>query len=170
MMHHRWLIAGTVAIILGCTLATGPIGLYTIPTASDAGALGHGNATVTAVSVPETVTLKESRYHTGEYHLQVPPVVVAVETVAGSPILTYTVEIEELGTTKATIHSLGQFGEGTHRLSFADASSSGEAQITAIAQNKINQAQYEGRITVVLRGNGTKRVIADTPVTVKIVE
>lgn len=167
-MYQRWAVAGTIMAIVVLTLLTGPIGGYTVPNDSPSSLSEPSTATVSVVSAPETVTITQSRYNTGEYYLENPTVVVDVESVTGTPILNYKVTIAELGTAKTAVHAVDELGQGHHRLSLVDASSPGQAQITAINGSDIEQQQYTGRMTLVLRSSTTERVIYDKPVTIQV--
>lgn len=158
-MDRRWVVAVTVVIIVAVTLATGPrVGLLTVPDQRATDSLGEGNATVTVTSVPETLTLEYGRYGNDEYHLRVPDARVEVANLSGNPILNYNVAITNL-TSGSSLHFLGEKGEGPLGLSYAS---------TAFDPERIEQERYDARLKLVLRTNGTERLIYNESATVEV--
>ncbi len=160
-MHPSRVVTGTVAVILILTVATGPLGLYDVPETQATDALGEGNATITVVSTPETIPLEYGRYGNDEYHLRVPAAVVDVENLSGNPILNYNLDIEAMGKSKSSVHFLGELGEGRQHITFAD---------SAMAESAVENQSYEAHIELVLRTNGTERVVYEGPATIEVEE
>ena len=160
-MHPSRVVAGTVAVILVLTIATGPLGLYDVPESRATDSLGEGNASITVVSAPETIPLEKGRYGNDEYHLRVPDAVITIDNLTGNPILNYNLDIPAMDTSKSSVHFLGQAGEGRYRLSFAD---------SAMAASEVDQGSYRARLEIVVRSNGTERVVYDQPATVEVQE
>jgi len=158
-MDRSWAVGMTVITIVVLTAATGPVGLLTIPEESATDSLGEGNATITVVSMPETLTLEQGRYGNDAYHLRVPDARVDVRKLAGNPILNYNLEIDGLGKSGSSVHFLGEGGEGQRSLSYEGG---------PIAQSEITQDSYEARLALVLRTNGTERVIYNQSATVEV--
>jgi hypothetical protein len=160
-MHPSRVVAGTVAAILLLTVATGPLGLYDVPETQATDSLGEGNASITVVSVPERIPLEQGRYGNDEYHLRVPSAVVDVDNLTGNPILNYNLDIPAMGKSKSSVHFLGEAGEGRYHASFAD---------SQMAAGEVTQKSYEARVELVIRTNGTSRVIHTQPATIEVVE
>lgn len=110
MMSTDRVVAGAVvACIVGLTLATGPVGPIDIGT--DSGGLedpGTGSATVEVVSAPDEIALEPSNDGQELLHLSVPSTTISVSNVTGNPILTYTMNLDEIGLSTDTLRFLGQ--------------------------------------------------------------
>lgn len=110
-MRTDWAVVSAVAVcIVAVVLATGPVGLVDVGTQGPDGVPGTGNATVEALSQPETVTLAPSNDGQDLLALEPPPVSVAVSNVSGNPLLSYVVALEELGTATDSVVLLGELG------------------------------------------------------------
>lgn len=143
------LVKGAVAVIgatiILVTLATGPIGLLSIePADSGFEGIGSGNATVTVLSTPDEVTIRESGTGQDVYYLEVPPARVEVSDLNGNPLLTYSLSIEEMGYTVDSLNPLGELGEGTHEITI---------DRRAFEAHEIDRDQYQGTLELVLRGD-----------------
>ena len=158
MDRTRGVTYATVAVVVLVTAATGPVGLIAIPEAGAEGALGTGSAAVSVVSSPDTVRIDRGEYGTDTFNLRVPDTVLDVESVDGSPILTYAIAIDELGYSRSSVHVLSSDREGTIRVGIeGDTFESGE----------LTADRYDAQLRLVLRGNET-RTVYSKPVTVVV--
>jgi hypothetical protein len=160
-MHPNRVVAGTVVAILILTVATGPLGLYDVPETQATDSLGEGNATITVISMPETIPLEKGRYGNDEYHLRVPSAVINIENLSGNPILNYNLDIPAMGKSKSSVHFLGVAGEGRYNASFAE---------SAMAAGEVTQQSYDAQLELVVRTNGTERIIANRTATIEVSE
>jgi len=158
MDRTRGVTYATVAVVVAVTVATGPVGLLAVPEPGTDGALGTGNATVSVVSAPEDVRIEGGEYGTDTLNLRVSEAVLDVDSVSGNPLLTYAIDIDELGYSRSSVHVLGPAQEGRIRVGI-DRATFEASEITA--------DRYEGRLRLVLRGNETRTIYSE-PVTVAV--
>jgi len=116
MRVDRVAVGVAVACILGLTLATGPAGLLNIGTESSFEDPGSGTATVEVVSEPGTVAFERSASGQDTLHLSVLTTSVAVSNIAGDPLLSYQVALDEIGFATDKITPLDRSGEGEFEL------------------------------------------------------
>jgi hypothetical protein len=112
MRVDRVAVGVAVACILGLTLATGPAGLLNIGTESSFEDPGSGTATVEVVSEPGTVAFERSASGQDTLHLSVLTTSVAVSNIAGDPLLSYQVALDEIGFATDKITPLDRSAEG----------------------------------------------------------
>lgn len=148
-----------VAVILLGTLASGPLDL-TDPRREETD-LGEGSVDVTSVTLPETVTLQRGRYGADGYYLQVPEATVEFERVTGGPVVGYTLEIPELSYTRQTAYFLNDGTTGS--VSYG-------IEKDTFAPREIQKPAYRGELRLVVRSNGTERVLKQRNVTVRVRE
>lgn len=162
MERTRAVVAGATAVILGVTLLSGPL-VPGVTLASEPApiALESGNVTVSAVEMPNEVTLEAGSYGAANYYLDAPPIRVQFSTLSGRPTLVYELAIEELGYTRTTNH-------------FLDAST-GDAYDLTLASDTLTDAdvtreQYNGTVTVSKRDSAGHGVVATRNITIRVVE
>lgn len=150
----------TVGVILLVTVASGPlVSGYTVPEGGVTGPTpGTGNATVSVLSVPETLTLDRGEYDTGVYYLEVPAAVIDVGAVTGKPVLTYSVGIDSLQTS-SSVYFLTPADTGRKRLTVDE---------EAFDPGEIDDRRYSGNVRIVLRGDSGSRTVYEGPVTVEV--
>ena len=97
-------ILATVAILLGAA-ATGPaVGLLQVPDAAPA-ALGTGLADLELRSVPGGATLTPGTY-TDVHRLVVPAIQARLGAVSGTPTVTASIDVDDLGFSRSSVFSL----------------------------------------------------------------
>jgi hypothetical protein len=152
-------VAGVIVLV---AVATGPVGLVSVPDERfGGGSPGTGNATVTVVSSPGQPTLEAGRQGGDVYYLRVPDAEVEVEAVRGNPILEYSIDIEALTYTRSSIHFLGESGTGTRAVSF---------QSATFDAGRLDRETYRAELAVVVRADGTERVVYNEMATVEVRE
>lgn len=154
---QRWSVTVAAGLILALTLATGPVGLLDVSTADDP-VPGTGSAAVTAVSVPEEVTITAGGPGTDQFYLQVPAAIVEVTSLRGNPILEYRLHIDELGYVRTSVHFLAEDGEGTQRVVL---------ERDSFPPDRIDRERYDGRLRMLVRGD-EEAVVVDRNVTVRV--
>jgi len=151
------LVAASVVVLV--TAASGTP-LWSVP---DRGAgqapLGEGTASVSVVSAPERATLDPGRQGGNVHYLRVPDTEIEVSQVRGNPLVSYSIDINELGYSRSSVTGLGTVGTGAVRLSIAR---------DALDGARLEQEEYDGRLRLVLRGNGQERVLYNQPITVEV--
>ena len=159
MTSGRTVVVGAVGVILLVTAASGTP-LWTVPAqGSGQSPLGSGSASVSLVSAPETATLDPGRQGGDLYYLNVPDATVEIAQLRGNPTLTYSLSIDGLGYSRSSVTGLATVGEGDASLSLAQ---------DTLREGRLTQDQYEGRLRLVLRGDGGEQVLSNRTVTVEV--
>jgi hypothetical protein len=150
------------AIILGITLLSGPlVPGVTLASEPEPVALETGNVTVSAVEMPDQVTLEAGSYGAASYYLDTPPARVQFSNLTGRPTLVYELTIEELSYTRTTNHFLdGSVGD-TYELTLAS---------DTFTEGEIERERYNGTVTVSKRDGAGHGVVATHNVTIPVVE
>lgn len=160
METARVAVYSTALLIVVLTLASGPlIGVLEPPQADSTAELGTGNATISVVSFPESVTL-DAGQGTNSYYLNVPAATVEATDVRGNPILDYSISIDGMGYSRGSIHLLGDLGNGTHSIVL---------DRTTLEPDKVGSGEYVGELELTLRGD-TERTVFNRTVTVEVRE
>lgn len=146
------------ALILLGTLASGPLALADRPE-RETGGIGTGSVTVSEVTLPETVTLRQGRYGEDSYYLQVPAATVVFEGIQGRPVLTYKLDIPGLRYTRESAFFLGSETGDRMQLSL---------QRDQLAPSTVRNDSYAGELRVVDRTGEESRVVARQNVTVQV--
>lgn len=151
-------VAGLIVLVTAATATP----LWTVPEKGAGQApLGDGSATVEVLTAPETATLEPGRQGGGVYYLRVPDAKVEVTNLRGNPVLTYTIDIDELGYSRSSVTGLASVGEGT--VSFT-------IQQDSMYGREFDKQRYEGELRLVLRGDGTEQVVYEKPIVVEVTE
>ena len=159
MTSGRTVVVGAVGVILLVTAASGTP-LWTVPAQGSGQApLGSGSASVSLVSAPETATLDPGRQGGDLYYLNVPDATVEIAQLRGNPTLTYSLAIDRLGYSRSSVTGLATVGEGEASLSLAQ---------DTLREGRLTRDQYEGRLRLVLRGDGGEQVLSNRTVTVEV--
>jgi hypothetical protein len=159
MNPGRAVVLAAVGVIVLVTAASGTP-LWSVPEQGAGQApLGEGTASVSVVSAPEQVTLEPGRQGGDVYYLRVPDTEIEVSQLRGNPLVSYSIDIDGLGYSRSSVSALGTVGEGTARLSLSD---------DALDGNRLEQDEYDGRVRLVLRGNGEEQVLYDQPITIEV--
>lgn len=152
----RATVAATVAVIAGLALATGPtLGVLSIPEAGPDD-FGGGTATVDVWTVPDRATLNPAEY-ADVYYLDVPDATFVASNLSGTPILTVSVYVRELGISPSNVYTpdRGPARYGVERV--------------PIDAERVDRETYQGRLVVVLRDSTGERVLYDAPILVEVV-
>jgi hypothetical protein len=159
MTSGRAVVLAAVGAIVLVTAASGTP-LWTVPEKGAGQApLGEGTASVSVVSAPEQATLEPGRQGGNVYYLRVPDTEVEVSQLRGNPLVSYSIDIDGLGYSRSSVTGLGTVGDGTARLSLSEDTLDG---------NRLEQTEYDGRLRLVLRGDGGEQVLYDEPITVEV--
>jgi len=162
MERTRAVITSVTAIILGVTLLSGPL-IHGVTLASEPEpvALETGNVTVSAVEMPEEVTLEKGSYGAASYYLNAPPVRIQFSNRTGRPTLVYELTIDELSYTRTTNHFLDDSTGDTYELTLAS---------DTFTDGEIERERYNGTVTVSKRDGSGHGVVATRNVTISVVE
>jgi hypothetical protein len=162
MSSGRVAVYGTATLIVLLSLASGPyIGLLTIPQDEPGGgSLGTGTADVAAVAVPDRAALTAGQYGNVHY-LTVPAATVNVSNASGSPLLTLSIDIDDLGYSRSTVYVLGTSGDGPRSVSI---------ERSSLNSTDITGNSYEGQYRMVLRDDRGTTVVANETVSVEVRE
>jgi hypothetical protein len=150
-------VAVTIGVIFLVTLATGPLGPLSIPE----GGLedpGTGAATVSVESAPASATLTAGDY-TDVHYLEAPPVVLSVSDVRASPLLTMSLDLDELGYSHSSTFLLSSGMSGPKSFQISRSS---------LDSDRIAADTYNGTLRIVLRDDSGKRTVLDRNVTVEV--
>lgn len=162
MDSSRLAVFAVAVLIVGLVLATGPIGLITIPTAeSGFEELGTGNATVHVTSSPDVIPLRAGDTGQDLYYLDVPPTIVEVRDLQGNPHLNYRVAIPALGYSTNSVTPLKPRGNGLHHI---------EIERGVFNASRITETEYEAELELVFHWSGGERVLFDRTVMVEVRE
>lgn len=158
MLSKRGPVVFAATVILVFSLLTGPsLGLISVPSSKPM-ALGTGTATLTIQSTPDVATLDGSTY-TDVHRINVPPVIVTVSNVSGSPLLTLSLDIDELNYSRGSVYTLSGGMNGRHSFAIQQAS---------LDSDQVQNRSYDGRLRIVLRDDSGKTVLAERNVTVEV--
>ncbi len=151
-----------VAVIIGLvTVATGPIvGAIQVPEPGLEGysQIGGGSANVTVVDAPSQARLAEGGYSDLRY-LTVPDTELEISNVTGSPLLVYSLDIDDLGYSRSSTHVITSRTEGPYSLSL---------ERDALDRSELDRQQYEGTLQIRLQASGPSRTIYEQPITVVV--
>ena len=155
MERSRGAVVTVVAVVAVVTLLSGPLVGIDLTTEPDEGlnsGAGTGNATVRVTDFPEAVSISEGRYGAQQYFLRVPDATVDVTDIDGQPFLVYDVDVTG-----------GDMYFGTTTTAFLDASYEGTNTLSieqqAFEESDLTRDRYNVTVSVLLRSDGTERVI-----------
>lgn len=160
MERSRVVVFVSVAAIVGIAVVSGPaIGLVDLTKPRiDGASVGQGNATVDDVDVPTRARIS-GNVQSESYTLEVPDARVHVTSIRGQPTVSYKISIREWGFSRGTTHFLDADDTGWVALSL---------ERVTVAPSRVGQSEYAGRLRIVLRYNGTERVLHEEPITVEV--
>ena len=159
-----WLL---VALICVTAVISGPLVSQIDLTASASGSgdtqtdgtLGDGSASVAVDSLPAEATLTPGRFDSEAYYLETPQIEVTAESVTGRPILVCQLDIPALGYSTSRLAFLNESATGPHTFQF---------ETGPFGAEQLDNESYRGELSVFLRANGEKEVIASQNVTVVV--
>ena len=158
MRSDRAVVAATVAIIIGVSVASGPlVGLSLTDERSFAP--GSGTANVTVETVPDTATLSQANYGSGPYTLRLDPARIRVSAVSGQPTVAYDLAVDELNHTRTSVTFLDESYEGRYDLAFAP---------STIAPDRVDGERYDGTVRVYVYDDRGDRLLVERNVTVEV--
>lgn len=166
MEPHRIAVYATVAVVVGVAIASGPlVGAVDLTRESadpgdgaDAGVPGEGSVDVAVESLPETARLDRGEYGAAAYTLRVPDAHVRLSNVTGQPLVVYKIQLSALGYTAGTVHFVTAEHAGPFRL---------QLESDTVPPDGIDRDRYEGRLTVLVRGDG-ERIVERRSITVRV--
>ena len=152
-------VLAAVAILLGA-VATGPaVGLLQVPDAGPA-ELGTGHADLELSSVPEAATLSPGTY-TDVHRLVVPEIRADLRSVSGTPTVTASVDVDDLGFSRSSVFALEGGSAGDHSFAISP---------TTIDSARVQNDSYPGRLRLVLRDGRGSTVLVDESIRVVVTE
>ncbi len=155
----RSVVLAVAGVIVLVAVATGPLGVLTVPSGQSEQAPGTGNATVRVVSTPDQPTIEPGQQGGDVYYLSVPDAGLEVSDLHGNPVLTYSITVEELGYTRSSVFFLGQQGEGTRTVSL---------ERSTLEENRLDADTYRAQVELVVRANDTERSVYNETTTVEV--
>lgn len=157
----RVVAAGTVILLVGVTLATGPlVGLSLTSEETDFNP-GTGSVDASVTSVSQTATIERADYGAGVYYLRAPPVELQLSHVTGHPTIAYQLQIHELGLSQTTASFPDSSVTGTYELS---------PEPSSIEPDRVDQAEYDGTVRVYVRDDDGERGLIETTIRVEVDE
>jgi hypothetical protein len=156
----RGVTYGSIGVIVLLSLSSGPIGVFDFATERDTTAgIGQGSLEITEVTAPETASLQQGEYGSESYYLQVPDAVLTLDSIEGRPVVSYKINIPELGYSRETAHFLS--------------SDSGQRVVLSVEKDTlppedVQADEYQGELRVVVRANDENTVVHRRNVTVDV--
>jgi hypothetical protein len=157
-----WLL---VALVCVTAVVSGPLVPQVDLTASVSSdtqtdeTLGNGSASLTVDSLPAGATLTPGRFDSEAYYLQTPQIEVTAESITGRPILVCHLDIPALGYSTNRLAFLNESATGPHVFEF---------ETGPFGAEQLDAESYRGELSVFLRANGKKEVVASRNVTVVV--
>ena len=154
------LIAATV-IVLGTLVASPAVGVIELSDHRQSHAdLGTGNVTVANASLPPSAGFEKGKYGSESYYLRVPDATVKFERVTGQPVLNYKLNVPALSYSRQSVY-------------FVDESDSGKQVTFKLSKDTLppetfSREEYTGEVALVMRTNGSARVLANQTITVEV--
>ena len=151
-------------VILAGTLVSGPLvpGVdFTQVRETDGGldSLGDGSITITEATLPERAVLRQGNYGAGSYRLLVPDATVVVANYTGRPIISYGVDIDEIGYSRNSIRIL---------VNETDSQLSIPLEEDTLDKGQLSEDSYDAQLTLLTRANGNETVVATRNITVEV--
>lgn len=159
MERHRIVAAGTVVLIVGVTIASGPLVGLSLTTDAEEFEPGNGTINATVVSIPESATLEVAKYGVEGYYLRAESAELQIHDITGRPTVAYDIVIHELGYTRSSIVFLDSSFTGFYQLGF---------ESTKLAADRITQDEYHATIRVV--HTDEERILDETDIQIEVVE
>jgi hypothetical protein len=153
-----------VAVILVGTLLSGPLApgvdfTKVRETEEGLGSLGSGNITISEATLPDSAVLQRGNYGAGTYRLRVPAATVTVDRYTGRPIISYGIDIDELGYSRNTIRIL--VNESESRLTIP-------LEEDDLDKGQLEAEEYDAQLTLLTRAGGNETVVATRNITVAV--
>lgn len=164
MEPGRLAVYGTLTVVVVLTLLSGPI-VEPIDFTDDSGGItddfGNGSADVAVVSFPDSVTLSEGRYGSGQYYLRVPDATYSLSNVTGQPSIVYSLELD--GPDKYYTTSQTEFvtdaNAGQRRIRIGE---------TVFDRDELRSDRYNATVTLLVRGGSEETVLRERTYDVEV--
>ncbi|MFC7166939.1 hypothetical protein [Halospeciosus flavus] len=158
----RGAVIVTVSVIVLVTLASGPVisSINLTTNQSDTASFDDGNITVTDVTIPnDSYTFHQGNYGSAAYYLETPDTTLTLKSVTGSPRLVYKLRIPAKSYVVA-------------KTTFIRNNATGQFSLTGPSDtfkpSTINQSEYRGKVTILVRSGMESRVLATKNVTIEV--
>lgn len=153
-----------IVIVLAGTLLSGPLvpGVdftHVRETESGLDSLGSGNITVGNSTLPDKAVLQRGSYGAGSYRLQVPDATVEVKAYTGRPIISYGIDIDEIGYSRNSIRILVNETESRLTLPLKE---------DTLDKGQLENDEYDAQLTLLTRAGGNETVVATRNITVEV--
>jgi len=156
----RGVTYGSIGVIVLLSLSSGPIGVFDFTTERDATVgIGEGSLAVTDVTSPDAASLQRGEYGSESYYLQVPDAVLTLDSIEGRPVVSYKIDIPELGYSRETAHFLSSDTGSPVVLSI---------EKDTLAPEDLQSDEYQGELRIIVRANGDNTVIHRRNITVDV--
>lgn len=160
----RVIPVAALVVILAGTLVSGPLvpGVdFTRVRESEQGldSLGEGSITISEATLPDSAVLKQGNYGAGSYRLLVPDATVVVANYTGRPIISYGIDIDEIGYSRNSIRIL--VNETDSRLSLP-------IEEDTLDKGTLDEEEYDAQLTLLTRAGGNETVVATRNITVEV--
>jgi len=160
-LASRTPVVAAAVIVLGTLVAAPGLGVVDVERDQESNPdVGTGNVTVADVSLPSTVRFQRGSYGSGSYYLRVPETQIRFESVTGRPVISYELDVPALNYNRQSVYFVD---EGTETLTVT-------VEEDTFPPETFSQASYDGELELVLRANGTERVLANRTITVEVRE
>jgi hypothetical protein len=156
--------AAALVVILAGTLVSGPLvpGVdFTRVRETEEGldSIGSGDITITEATLPDRAVLQQGSYGAGSYRLLVPDATVVVANYTGRPIISYGIDIDEIGYSRNSIRIL--VNETDSRLTLP-------LEEDTLDKGQLDEQSYDAQLTLLTRASGNETVIATRNITVEV--
>lgn len=158
MRSDRAVVAVTVALLIGVTVASGPLVGLSL-TDERTFAPGSGTANVTVETAPDTATLTRTNYGSGPYTLRLDPARIRVSAVSGQPTVAYELAVDGLNHTRTSVTFLDESYEGRYDLAFAP---------STISPDRVDGERYDGTVRVYVYDERSDRLLVERNITVEV--
>lgn len=162
MNAGRLLFFASTLIILIVLVVSGPLtgGIAFAP--DDPEGFGYGTISLTPQSQPTEVSIYTGRFDAGLLVLSVPDTVVRINQVTGRPLVTYKLNIPEMGYVRQALHIINADSTGdSYVLSLGE---------TPIEPELVDETRYNGTIAIEIRDDRGTRTAYSWNVTVVVTE
>ena len=156
--------AVAVAIILAGTLISGPLAPgvdFTQVRETEQGldSLGSGTISIAGATLPDRAVLQRGDYGAGTYRLLVPDATVDVASYSGRPIISYGIDIDEIGYSRNSIRILVNETDSTLSLPLEE---------DTLDKGQLGNDSYRAELTLLTRAGGNETIIAQRNITVEV--
>jgi hypothetical protein len=156
--------AGRVAILFALCVVLGGVLIsgftdFTTDGKQSLGDTGFGNVTVESVSLPDTVIFEQGDFGADSYRLDVPDANITFSNIHRKPILAYVVDVSALHYKRGKTYFLSSATPKRLTVSL---------KRETFGPDEVTAKNYSVQVKLLLRTNGTKRMLAKRNLTVEI--